>query len=490
MSTPNKATSSLSKSQQKAAEEFQWLNWVYKQWRPTKAGELTEEVLKQMVPAISRWGRRKNIGSAERAEELLERLIEESIAGNPCAELTAPMFNAAMNGYAKIGHPQGVVRILRRMEALQSQYDHLAHLKPDVFSMSTLATAWAKSRSPEAATKALGILNYMDVQKLSPNTITYNAVLHALAMGDQIDKAVQVEDVVRRMERRYVDGEDCKPDIYSYQSLIQAWARTSLPGSPQKAEQILRYLDQQSEDGDKGLSPNVYCFTTTIHAWAKSCEKKRARSAYEILQHMRKRYMENYSKRVKPNVVAFTAVLNACSWPEDFSERQEAFQIAQLTMAELSLGTYDKPNFLSYAAFLSVCASTLDEGDYRDEVIRNTFVECVKAGQVGQIVMEKLKVAASHDLYDELVGKYLKDDGTYAIPRMWTLSIKGERSSDTHDLGTRIWKNMDSISESSKLRLKAVQKFGGKSGVYSCGTAPKRLESEGISWAIKPMGAS
>jgi hypothetical protein len=205
---------------------------------------------------------------------------------------------------------------------------------------------------------------------------------------------------------------------------------------------------------------------------------------------MRKRYIEKYSQRVKPNVVAFTAVLNACSWPVDNSEREEAFEIAQLTMAELSLGTYDKPNFLSYAAFLCVCASNLDEGDFREDVVRKTFAKCAKAGQVGQIVMEKLKVAASPDLYDELVGEYLQDDGTYVIPRKWTLCIKGERSSHTQEFGSRVYWNVDPISESSKLRLRAVKKFRGKSGLYSSGTAPQLLESEGISWTKRPMGAS
>jgi hypothetical protein len=205
---------------------------------------------------------------------------------------------------------------------------------------------------------------------------------------------------------------------------------------------------------------------------------------------MRKRYFEKYSQRVKPNVVAFTAVLNACSWPADDLEREEAFEIAQLTMAELSLGTYDKPNFLSYAAFLSVCASTLEKGDFRDDVVRKTFAECARAGQVAQIVTEKLKVAASYNLYDELVGEYLEEDGTYVLPRRWTLSIKGERSSHPQEFESRVYWNVDPISESSKHRLKAVQKFGGKSGLYSSGTAPQRLESEGISWVKRPMGAS
>jgi hypothetical protein len=253
----------VSRKERKRIEEFQWLNWVYKQWRATEPGELSEQVLKQMAPAISRWGRRKTTHSGDRAEELLERIITDNLAGNPHAELTMTMFNAAMDAYAKIGNPVGVQRVLRRMDTLRKQNPHLSHLRPDVFSMSTLATAWAKSRSPDAAAKAEAILNYMEVRNLTPNTITYNAVLHAMAVSNQIDKAIRAEDLVQQMKDRHVSGEDSEPDIYSYQSLIQAWSRTCLPGSPQKAEQILLSLDEQSEKGSTKLSPNAYCFTST-----------------------------------------------------------------------------------------------------------------------------------------------------------------------------------------------------------------------------------
>jgi hypothetical protein len=253
----------VSRKERKRIEEFQWLNWVYKQWRATKPGELSEEVLKQMAPAISRWGRRRATHSGDRAEQLLERIITDNLAGNPHAELTVTLFNSAMDAYAKIGNPVGVQRVLRRMENLRKENPHLSHLTPDVFSMSTLATAWAKSRSPDAATKAEAILRYMKGRDLTPNTITYNAVLHAMAVSNQIDKAIRAEDLVEQMKDRHASGEHCEPDIYSYQCLIQAWSRTCLPGSPQKAEQILLYLDEQSEKGNKKLSPNVYCFTST-----------------------------------------------------------------------------------------------------------------------------------------------------------------------------------------------------------------------------------
>jgi hypothetical protein len=241
--------------------EFQWLNWVYCQWRSAKPGELDEDVLKQMYPAIVSWGRRKTLESAGRAEELLEKIVEENLAGNASAELTVNIFNSAMDAYSKIGNPDGVQRMLQRMHQLRKENTHLVHLQPDVFSMSTLATAWAKSRSPQAAKKAEAILNYMAVHKMPPNTITYNAVLNALAYGKEVDKALRIEDLVKRMKVRSEAGQDCEPDIYSYQSLIHALSKTPLSGSPQKAEQILLFLDEESENGKKHLKPNSYCFT-------------------------------------------------------------------------------------------------------------------------------------------------------------------------------------------------------------------------------------
>ena len=258
--TPSKSDS-MPRKKRKDIEEFQWLNWVYSNWKDVSAGDLSEEVLKQMAPAISKWGKRKAINSGDRAEELLERIIVDNLAGNPHAELTVSLFNAAMDAHAKQSDPIGVQRVLRRMEILRRENDHLNHLRPDVFSMSILATAWANSRSPDAAAKAEDILNYMELRNLTPNTITYNAVLHAMAVSNQIDKAIRAEDLVKQMKDRHASGEDCEPDTYTYLSLIQAWSRTCLPGSPQKAEQVLNFLDEESEKGNKKLSPNSYCFT-------------------------------------------------------------------------------------------------------------------------------------------------------------------------------------------------------------------------------------
>ena len=287
-SEPKKNHGSKKKFNQKrrpAEHQFQWLHWVYNQWKDTSPGDLTDEnVIKQMAAAIPRWSKRKSSHAAKNAEQLLERLIQEAVAGNPhmrtkamasddndssssASMLSVTLFNGAMDAYGKIGKPKGVQRILRRMESLRtSGVQDFAQLQPDEFSMSTLATAWAKSHSKEASQKAQAIIQYMDANGLVANTITYNTVLHAIAVGDECDRALRAEDMVQRMIQRHEEkGEDCQPDVYTYQSLIQAWSRTKMPGSPQEAERILRFMDDEASSGKKNchrLAPNAYCFTS------------------------------------------------------------------------------------------------------------------------------------------------------------------------------------------------------------------------------------
>jgi hypothetical protein len=176
----------------------------------------------------------------------------------------------------------------------------------------------------------------------------------------------------------------------------------------------------------------------------------------------------NVNNLLKPNVKTFTAVLNACARPIEKSERTDAFAIAQLTMAELSVGTYGKPNFLSYAAYLSVCATTLDPGHDRDRAVEVAFKACAEAGEVGRIVLEKLYGASSPELLEKLIGSYRDEQGQVHIPEKWNANIRGERfdfaqqvkSSDVTE------KDLSCIPKSSQVRLEAVRSFGGTAGTF------------------------
>jgi hypothetical protein len=194
---------------------------------------------------------------------------------------------------------------------------------------------------------------------------------------------------------------------------------------------------------------------------------------------------------LKPNVKTFTSVLNACARPIHVSESEDAFAIARLTMAELSLGIYGTPNFLSYAAYLAVCATTLEVGPERDAETKKTFRDCIEAGQVGQIVLEKLYTAASPELLHELLGEHLDERGQIRIPSDWNRSTQGERVGGTSMSQTELSEEVvRKIPKSFQQRLEDVQQFRGKSSVYSKESDPAMLrtgETE-LSWSYEDFG--
>jgi hypothetical protein len=47
--------------------------------------------------------------------------------------------------------------------------------------------------------------------------MTYNAILNAIAVGNQVDKDLKAKDIVKRMKQQHEElGQDCALDVYSY----------------------------------------------------------------------------------------------------------------------------------------------------------------------------------------------------------------------------------------------------------------------------------
>jgi hypothetical protein len=461
LSPPKKkaSTESSGKLQQKKKDkpldtELQWLKWLYRRWNNVPPGQLDAQTLKHMVPAISIYAKRRSLPAACSAHALLQRYIQEYQAGNAQAVLTTTIFNAAMDAYAKIGQPVRVQEILKQMKELANNSTasapRLSYLRPDVISLTTLATAWTKSRNPHAATKAQAVLEYMEQQPLDmqPTTVIYNVVLNALAHSSLLDKAQRAEKLVARMQDRcalvkFNGNEDddlqllhacCEPSIYTYQSLISCYSRSSQ--SPERAEQVLNFLKRQAADhGRLDLEPNTHCYSAAIHAWAYSMQPNKARRAFDLLQDIRQRHERTGQKSVcQPNVVVYTAALNACAKPCLPEEREMAFDIAVLIMEELkdAPAKYGTANFLTYAAFLRVAATTLPDStgscpaERRDAVVQECFKQCCLNGHVGQIVLDKLADAASPSLYRQLL-EGVADISFSSLPADWTRNVKGER---------------------------------------------------------------
>ena len=131
------------------------------------------------------------------------------------------------------------------------------------------------------------------------------------------------------------------------------------------------------------------------------------------------------NKSLKPNVVAFNAVINACAYTNgDIEEQNKAMEIAHKQLKLLEASSYGNPDQVTYGTFLKVCANQMPDCATRQQIIEVIFKKCVQNGQVGNLVLQQLKAMGPAHLYESLVGQdYDTDIRMDAIPPEWRANV-------------------------------------------------------------------
>ncbi len=75
--------------------------------------------------------------------------------------------------------------------------------------------------------------------------------------------AERAEQILQHMDQLYSDRKtSIKADSYSYNTVLNAWAKSGQVGAPQRAERILTIMENKFRNGDKTLKPNTRTYTT------------------------------------------------------------------------------------------------------------------------------------------------------------------------------------------------------------------------------------
>jgi hypothetical protein len=404
-----------------------WITNVKKMGMNIPIGQMTRKDVRNIKPVIvflAKCGERE---AAKEAEILLRRMLTEVNVGNSDVILTNKVFNAVINGYAIIGDGIKAESILYEMCDLHKERGF--DTKPDSISITTCIKAFMNNGDgPTRAEKVLEVMRENDVEL---DAASYNALISAWAKSNTMDKGFHAERIFSLMKKSNIE-----PNIHTYIGLITAWAKSKVWGAPQRCEEVLQILLDEYKGGRKDLCPDTRCFASAINGWAKSKERNKARSAYKLLQLMTYAYTNGHNQKLKPNVVVYTSVLNAC-YPLDEEENSQAFEIAYITMQEMLLLKFDKPNDLTYSVFIGVCAQTLPEGERRDEAIKWAFQSCCCDGQVGDGVIKNIEQIGSKPLIEELFGEIKIKCADFqqgiSIPESWTRNVDlGHRRRNTN----------------------------------------------------------
>jgi len=189
--------------------------------------------------------------------------------------------------------------------------DHI--IRPDVVTVNTVINAWSKAAYSLAEGRGRGTLQTtMDTNMMEINVYTPS------------DAASRAMAILKEMEMAYLRGEtDIAPDTTSYNSVVDALAKSRGGDAATKARALVDrmiHLSNGGEDGKDGVvngsaelwakvSPDTVTYNSLLENLAHSPEG--LDSALEILATLEEKYDETGDKRIKPNIRTVNQVINS-----------------------------------------------------------------------------------------------------------------------------------------------------------------------------------
>ena len=147
---------------------------------------------------------------------------------------------------------------------------------PDVFHYTMVCACWSRSgEQGVAGERCSEILRHMmerdqeGYPRVRPNIRTFNAVIDSHAYNGRVAEAenmlLLMVDSYESSARRSMDGiEDetlpIRPDSFSFNTVIQQWARARTPEGGRRAENILDRMLQFHHDGNADVRPDERSF--------------------------------------------------------------------------------------------------------------------------------------------------------------------------------------------------------------------------------------
>lgn len=226
-------------------------------------GQLTLDDVETISSLMANWARRKSTQSAIQVEILLKRVVDDHNYGNSSVRVTTRMYTMAIDAWAKTGGKEAAERASAIHRHMVEQYRNTCdvNIKPSTISYNAVINAWSKSglqNMEEAAVRAEGILNEMlDEWRRERNDIgeqnnsfdhSYIGVNTKLGPDFYDDEEYGYDD-------RY--SSVIKPDVVSFTSVIDTWAKSGKKTGAAKAMNLLKQMEKlYVDEGQQGMKPN------------------------------------------------------------------------------------------------------------------------------------------------------------------------------------------------------------------------------------------
>ncbi len=202
--------------------------------------------------------------------------------------------------------PDRAIAIIQRMQKLADS--GFETVRPNAKSWNSALNTLSRANDEDSARRAELLVDEMREAGIQPDVFSYAALLHAYQKNASSEGAERADDIVRKMEQLYFDGIlSDPPDVYHYTIVCACWARSGSPVASQRCWQILQHMHRRSEQGFSNCEPNVRTYNAVIDAYARG---HHVDEAEKLLNEMIDRFNSGNNK-VKPDGFTFNAVINA-----------------------------------------------------------------------------------------------------------------------------------------------------------------------------------
>lgn len=416
---------------------------------------------------------RERLQAAERAEALL--LLMEDLAKDESLTAGYSGNDETMKKESQMGRELDMERVLESKEGTNSPEEEV--LEDDTYYEEDMD--FEEDVDPEEGKQT------PKTTSIRPTVVTYNSCLNAWAQSDTREAAPRADALLKRMIESSLNNEDAvKPDQVSFNTVLNAWARNSRydAEAPEKAEELLNLMYDLYYSGRfKAVKPDAFSYTTVINAWARAGERSdKTQNARRLLDAMISKYNAD-PLDMKPNVIAYTSVLNAAAHSRPHSVgcdlvEENPFTSVSATSMEgpysIALQTYQElqndphhlgisPDHFAFAAMLQVIRQhTTKASAERRHMVETVFDEACAAGHVSSFVIRALREACpAVDFLERLLrsqelAKRLQN--VSQLPEEWSRnvdrSLKMRRVDDKEQSRNNRWKGQTSTDNRREKR--------------------------------------
>lgn len=330
-------------------------------------------------------------------------------------------YNAVMNCIAKSNDPSAPYKVEALLEEIIVVYNQTgdASMRPTNRSFNACVNAWARSKSKDAPKRIISwISRFQDDFESGrtdamPNKWTYNSYLQALAKQRNPSSANEAERILTMMEEKSQNfrSNNLKPDVLTYTNVLHCIALSESGDSFQRAYAILSKM----ENGDGDVRPNVYTYNVLINVVAKSKLPGKAKIAVRLVHRMKE-------VAIRPITITYNNALNACAYSD--GERDDELVVMQVaTMILKEAQETSGANCISYSAYLRVIRFFVSDRLEQWRLVRKTFRRCCEDGQLTPMIMKQIRLVLSAHQYG-LIVKEATDDRTGRWREDYTINAR------------------------------------------------------------------